>query len=1026
MVRAALAMLLCAVPASAADPDFGRDVRPVLADNCFHCHGPDPATRAAGLRLDTPDGAVKARKSGAAIVPGKSADSEAIRRILSDDPGEVMPPPDSNRTLSAAQKQTLKAWVDGGAAYKPHWAFVPLPASVAVPAVKPGWGRSPVDAFVLDRLARAGLAPGPEAPPEVWLRRITLDLTGLPPTPAETAAFLQSALRNPHSAFESAADRLLATPRYGERMAADWLDLARFADTHGYQADRDRPVWPYRDWVIAAFNANVPYDRFLTEQLAGDLLPGATKSQRLATAFNRLHMQNEEGGIVEEEFRVAYVADRVATAGTAFLGLTLDCCRCHDHKYDPVSQKDYYRVFSLFQNVDEAGQTPYFVSPAPVPALALSTDAEDAKLAELRRTTAAREAALAAARGGPRALFRLWQRVASPRLGPVPGVTRATFDGEPGGPKMSPIESPAAVPGKIGRGVKLTGDDGYTFPGALPVTRGDPFTVGLWLKPAALPARAVVVHKSKAPIDAGSRGFDLLLEDGKPAFGLYHMWPGDAVKVRAKAPIALNEWSHVAATSDGSGRAAGLTLYVNGRAVPVEVVRDRLVKDIVYPGGDPPLTLGQRFRDAGFQGVADELTVAGRALAAPEIAALAGVPLPAHDPAWADWFADTQVPAVAAARGELTSARKALAAFREPLPEIMVMDELPTPKPAFVLKRGAYDAPGEAVTAGTPAALPPFPAGLPRNRLGFARWLTAPDHPLTARVAVNRLWQQAFGAGLVDTSDNFGLSGSPPTHPELLDWLARDFVARGWDTKAALKQLVLSATYRQSARPHADARRADPLNKLLARMPARRLTAEMLRDQALSLSGLLAEKVGGPSVYPYQPAGLWDEAMGRPKYPQSTGRDLHRRTLYTVAKRTAPHPQLSTFDAPDRSVCVARRQQTATPLQALALLNDPQIVEAARHLGARMLADGGRTPGEQVGWLFRTAAGRPPTSLEVGVLARLFAEARDRYANDPAAASKLLAVGAFPPTAAPGTAADRAAAATVALAVLNHADVTRR
>ncbi len=1017
----ALLILLSVVPAApAADIDFNRDVRPILAGHCYHCHGPDPATRAAGLRLDTADGALKARKHGAAVVPGQSGSSLAIRRTSSADPAEVMPPPDANRPLTPMQIATLKAWVDQGAKFTPHWAFVPLPAVVPVPAVKTDWVRSPVDAFVLDRLNREKLVPAPEAARAAWLRRVTLDLTGLPPTASEYAAFEADTTPD---AYPKVVDRLLGSPRYGERMAADWLDLARFADTHGYQMDRARPVWPYRDWVIQAFNANQPYDQFLTDQIAGDLRPGATKVQRLATAFNRLHMQNEEGGIVEEEFRVAYVADRVATVGTAVLGMTFDCTRCHDHKFDPITQKEYYGLFALFQNIDEAGQTPYFTTNMPVPTLTLSTDAQDAKWETLRQAVRDREAAAESARRGASEVYRWWRRLnPAPALGDPVGK-RFAFDGAADGSK--PVEAPKSVPGKVGKGVQLSGDNGFTFPGVLPVTRSDPFTVGVWLNPAAAdrpPARAVVLHKSKAPVDAGSRGFDLLLEHGRPAFGLYHMWPGDAVKVRAKQAIPAGRWSHVAATHDGSGRAAGMRLYIDGRAVEVEVIRDRLTKDITYGGTEPALALGHRFRDAGFQGAADEVFATPALLTPPEVAALAGNPLPPGEPGWADWFAATHAPAVAAADRELAAARKALAAFAEPLPEIMVMDELAVPKPAFVLTRGAYDAPGAAVTAGTPAALPPFPVGAPRNRLGFARWLTEPSHPLTARVAANRLWQQLFGVGLVETSDNFGTTGTAPTHPELLDWLARDYVSRNWDTKAILKALVLSSTYRQSSRATPESKQRDPSNRLLARAPARRLTAEMLRDQALFLSGLLHEKIGGPSVYPVQPVGLWDEAMGRPAYPTSTGDDLRRRSLYTVAKRTAPHPQLSTFDAPDRSVCVARRQATSTPLQALALLNEPQTVDAARHLGARMLAEGGATPETQVTWLFHTGTGRPPNDAERGVLVALLADQRGLYELDLAAA-KLL-TGDAPAGAAPVP--ERAAAAVVALAVLNHAEVVTR
>ena len=979
------------LPAAPAGVDFARDVLPVLADNCFHCHGPDPATRQGGLRLDTRDGAFRKRAGRTMLVPSDSAGSEVVRRVLSGNADEVMPPPDSHRTLTAAQKDTLRRWVDGGAKWGGHWAFAPLPATVPVP---PGGGH-PVDRFVADRLASEKLPPAPAATREAWLRRVTLDLSGLPPTVAELDAFLLD--RSP-TAFERVADRLLGSPRFGERMASDWLDLARYADTHGYQMDRARPAWPYRDWVVRAFNANRPFDRFLTDQLAGDLLPGATTDQKLATAFNRLHMQNEEGGVDPEEFRVAYVADRVATAGTAFLGLTLDCCRCHDHKYDPLTQKDYYGLFAFFGNIDESGQTSYFTTATPTPALPLPTADQEATIRTLRDEVRRLEDLRRFAGVGPGCehWFRHWLATRPAAVPPPPGPVAAYSFEDAGGrvPNTAdpttpgkPHDGPKPAAGKVGGGVTLTGEDGYTFPGVGHFGRSDPFTLAVWLKPADHADRAVVLHHSKAPIDAGSRGYELLLERGRVAFGLCHFWPGDALKVVSRAVVPVGAWTHVAVTHDGSGTAAGVRVFLDGRSADLEVVRDCLRRDVTYPDGEPPLALGHRFRDRGFKGgTVDELRVFDRAvtpLEAADLAAPGAFARAWHTPA--DKLAPADRAGLAAfyeatvrpgpgVDAELRAARRNLQAAVEAVPEVMAMRDLPAPRPAFVLVRGAHDAPGEAVTASTPAALPPLPADAPRNRLGLARWLTDPSHPLTARVAVNRLWQMLFGTGLVETSDNFGTTGSPPTHPDLLDWLARDFVAHGWDSKRTLRQLVLSDAYRRSSVLSPELLARDPENKLLARGPARRLTAEMLRDQALFVSGLLVEKEGGPSVFPDQPAGLWDEAMGRPKYPTSTGADRVRRSLYTVWKRTAPHPQLVTFDAADRSNCAARRQATSTPLQALALLNDPQHVEAARALADRMLKDGGADATSRVTWLCRTVWGRPPTDRERAVLVKLLGE----------------------------------------------------
>jgi Protein of unknown function (DUF1553)/Protein of unknown function (DUF1549)/Concanavalin A-like lectin/glucanases superfamily/Planctomycete cytochrome C len=1038
MTRPLSLMLLAVVvrPVRAADPpiDFGRDVLPVLSDNCFFCHGPDAKARKANLRLDTKEGAFRIREGEAVIIPGKSGESELIRRLTADDAGERMPPTKANRKLTAKQIETLKRWVDQGAKWGQPWFLTPLKKPDVPPEVG-RWARDPIDHFINARLAAEGLKLSPEASREMWLRRVTLDLTGLPPTPKEADNFLKD---SSVEAYATVVDRLLGSDRYGERMATDWLDVARFADTHGYQHDKAWSVWRYRDWVIRAFNRNQRFDEFLTWQLAGDLLPGATKEQRLATAFNRLHMQNEEGGIVEEEFRVAYVVDRVNTVGTAFLGLTMECSRCHDHKYDPIKQKDFYSLFAFFQNIDESGQTSYFTSATPVPALLLSTDEQDAKIAALRKVVREKEASLVSAREAAKQAFAKWGR---PKDLQVHGLVAAyAFDElkdnkvansvDPKAPG-SAVEGPKVVPGKVGQAAELNGENGFTFPNVGHFTRTDPFTLTLWLKTTNHAARAVVVHHSQAPVDAGSRGYEVLLESGKVAVGLHHMWPGNSLKVVTKKAIAVDTWAHVTVTYDGSSTAAGLKIYLDGEAAEVQVVRDGLWKDITYGGNEPTLAIGHRFRDNGFRGGAvDEFRIYNRALTAAEVSQTTGHAV--ADSSLFDYFAATVDSGAMKAADELKEARRALSQFVNPIPEMMVMEEMKEPKPAFILKRGNYDQPGDRVTADTLSALPPLKVtpvahapGSP-NRLDLARWLTQPDHPLTARVTVNRLWQQIFGRGIVETADNFGSTGSGPTHPDLLDWLAADFVEHDWDVKRLLKKIALSATYRQSAKVTPELLAKDPDNHLLARMPARRLTAEMLRDQALFASGLLVEKQGGPSVYPYQPAGLWDEAMGRPGYPRSKGSDLYRRTLYTFWKRTAPPPTSTAFDAADRSVCTVRRQSTSTPLQALALLNDPQIVEAARFLGQRMLKEGGSTRADQTAWAFRVVATRAASDKERTILARLYDEEAAFFAADLKAAEKLLSVGDGK-TDSTLKSVDLATATSVALTILNHdAAVMRR
>ncbi|SIO26182.1 Concanavalin A-like lectin/glucanases superfamily protein [Singulisphaera sp. GP187] len=1027
-----------------ASVDFSRDVLPILSDKCFRCHGPDPGTRKADLRLDRAEDAL--RKKDPVIVPGQSEASELIVRIKSDDAEETMPPPKSNLSLNAREVAILERWVEQGAEWGKHWAFV-APRRQAVPQTKHhDQARNGIDLHVLARLEQENVTPAPEATREALIRRVTLDLTGLPPTPTEIDAFLADPAPD---AYERVVDRLLNSPRYGERMATHWLDLARYADTHGYQSDRYRAMWPWRDWVVRAFNGNQPFDAFLTWQLAGDLLPQATKEQRLATAFNRLHMQNEEGGVVEEEFRVAYVVDRVNTMATAFLGLTFECARCHDHKYDPITQRDFYSLYAFFQNIDESGQTSFFTPAMPVPTLLLSDDATDQKIADLDRRIAVQEVELRSLRDPARSDFQAWLTAKKSQEPPRPTpVASFAFDAIQGGKLANTAdpskpanasEEPALVAGKTGQAVELNGENGFTFPGVGHFSRVDSFSIVLNLQAPARAPRFVVLHHSRAPIDAGSRGYEILLEEGRVAVGLHHMWPGNALKVVTREPIPTGPWVHLAVTYDGSSRANGIRIDVDGVAAPLEVIRDGLVKDITYEGGEPDLALGFRFRDNGFKGGrVDDLQIYPRALSPLEVAHLAG----RNDltAAWStpsaqltagqrvgllDLYLASVDPEAQKQVAELHALRLEQSRLVNPIPEAMVMNELPRPKPAFVLKRGAYDAPGDPVAAGTPAALPSFPSDEPRNRLGLAHWLLRPDHPLTARVTVNRLWQLMFGTGIVETSDNFGSQGAQPSHPELLDWLALEFVDSGWDVKQLLRLMATSSTYRQSSKTSRDLLARDPENHLLARGPARRLTAEMLRDQALASSGLLTEWRGGPSVKPYQPDGLWEVAMGNNRYDQSKGPDLYRRSLYTFWKRTVPHPAMIAFDAAERNVCVVRRQSTSTPLQALTLLNDEQIVEAARHLGQRMLKEGGTSDGERVAWLFRLITGRRPVAREVAVLEQLLGEQRALFGSEPKAAQALLAVGETKSDPAIDP-VELAAATVLAEAILNHDEAVLR
>jgi hypothetical protein len=1060
-VLAAAGGLGLAAAGSAAGPpvegkiDYNFHIRPLLSDRCFVCHGPDEKKRKADLRLDLPEAA----HAGGVIVPGKPEDSLLIERITAADT-QRMPPRKSNLSLSQDEIGLLRRWIAEGAEYKPHWAFLPLPDAVPVPAVADcAWPAGPLDHFIRARHDREGLRPAPPAPKEDWIRRVTFDLTGLPPTPTDVDAFLAD--HSPH-AFAKVVDRLLASPRFGERLATEWLDVARYADSFGYQADGDSHVWPWRDWVVGAFNANLPFDRFLTWQLAGDLLPRPTREQRLATAFCRLNRMTNEGGSIPEEFRNEYVSDRVHTLGTVFLALTLECSRCHDHKYDPVSMKDYYALGAFFNSIDEWGTydnsryrpTPTLLLPTPEQEQALEAQAKQVKALEarLREVEKDREAA-----------FRQWLSRLDLENGPrpmsteIPGsVQSSKFVEIPGlvgyypldrleaknrlenlaDPQNSGSTTPAnvLVPGKRGNALRFTGDDAATFPKvAGSLDRTHPFTVSFWLHTPGMLKQGMVFHRQSGT-DTGFHGTELSFDDGRLFLAMIRFWPGNALAVRTRAALPAREWVHIAASYDASGTAAGLRIHVNGRPVETEVIRDHLVKDLqsgtaglTYFSGGTGLIVGERFRSPGLKdALLDELRVYTRALTTLEIAQL-------HDgQALADALARKDAEAVrpyylgavdaevAEAREELRQARQEWFATQTEVFEVMTMLELPQPRQAYTLARGDYDAPKDRpVGRGTPAALPPFPRGTPRDRLGLARWLTDPKHPLTARVAVNRYWQMFFGRGLVATTENFGQQGALPTHPELLDWLARDFIASGWDVKALCRQMVLSSTYRQRSAAPPRLRERDPDNLLLARGPSRRLSAEMLRDAALAAGGLLVHKLGGPPVKPYQPPGLWKGQNNfLPEYVPDKGDGLYRRSLYTFWRRTSPPPSMLAFDAPSREVCVVRRQTTSTPLQPLVLLNDPQFVEAARALGERMLRQGGDTPAERLTFAFRLAATRRPTEPELHLLEKLYTGQVELFRQEPANARKYLQTGDRPP-AADLDPVELAAATVTANAILN-------
>ncbi len=980
-----LVLMISQLAQAAEKVTFNRDIRPILSDRCFLCHGPDSATREADLRLDVEEEAYKALEFGDGshvIKPGDPQQSEVFLRISTDDPDIKMPPPESKIELTQPQVDLIRQWIQQGAEYEGHWAFIP-PRKAELPVVKDqSWSHNEIDRFVLQQMEARNLTPNSQAAKEKLLRRVSFDLTGLPPTLEELDAFLAD---DSEKAYENAVDRLLASKAYGERMASDWLDVARYSDTYGYQVDRDRYVWPWRDWVVRAFNKNMPYDQFITEQLAGDLLSDATDDQILATTFNRLHPQKVEGGSTPEEFRIEYVTDRTQTFGTAFLGLTLECCRCHDHKFDPISQSEYYQFSAFFDNIDEAGLYSFFTPSVPTPTLLMANDSQKKTMDDLQAAILAEEAKLQEVANSQQAAFQTWLKEKPDESQTVQGEM-AHLDFETVGGLNKQVD------GVFGKAAQLTGDDAIgTKVGNF--NRSQPFSVSLWMNTPDVKDRAVVFHRSRAWTDAGSRGYQLLIEDGKLSASLIHFWPGNAIRVKTQNQIPTSQWQHVVMTYDGSSQAAGLKLYLDGNPVECEIVRDNLTKQITGGGGDN-IAIGERFRDRGFtNGLVDEFRVYNRQLTQLEVALLnrrpdqQETPVQLEEEKTYEFYLSAFNEAYRAQLAAIQKKRTELNSLVDGIAEIMVMREMNSKKPTYRLERGAYDARAEEVTAKTPEVFPPLADSQTPNRLALAKWLTSAEHPLTTRVAVNRIWQMLFGQGLVRTPEDFGSQGSLPTHPELLDWLAVDFMEHGWDTKRLLKQIVMSATYRQSSDVSAAALQADPENIWLSRAPNYRLPAEMLRDNALAVSGLLVQKLGGAPAKPYE-VEVSFKPTGRSK-----GEGLYRRSLYTYWKRTGPAPVMMTLDASKRDVCRVKREQTSSPLQAFVMLNGPQFVEASRGLAQRLLQKNGDQTENSLIDLFRTLTSRKPTAEELSVLKELYESQHKLFTEHPEQAKDYLTVG---------------------------------
>ncbi|MFS4467911.1 DUF1553 domain-containing protein [Maribacter sp. 2210JD10-5] len=986
--------------------DFNIHIKPILSDKCFICHGPDQAKVKAGLQLHTPELAFAELPNTPgkfAIVPGNLKKSETIHRILTDDPNIVMPEPSSHLSLTENEKALLVKWIEEGAEYKDHWAFLP-PKQQTPPKIKlKDKVSNSIDNFILAKLEKEGLEPSPIAEKEILLRRVSFDLTGLPPTSKEIDAFLSDSSPN---AYEKQVDRLLASPHYGEQMTLDWMDLSRYADTHGYTVDRYRDVSVWRDWVIASFNQNMPYDKFLRMQLAGDMMPNASKEQILATTFNRLHPQNLEGGIIDEEFRSEYVSDRVNVVSEAFMGLTMACAKCHDHKYDPISQKNYFEMYSFFNNVNESGQIPWDWS-MPVPNMMLPTEEEEKFLTyvqglidekEEHITQLVKSESIEATKWIASEGYKKIDKKSIPsnliakidfNNGTINNTIAPFHKGEMK-QQFSKDQKTVFTKGHTGKGLSFDGDTWLDM-GKLGVfRRNEPFSIGIQVYLPSDLENGVVFHKQNSTQLHSYRGYHLSVKENKIEVLLAHVWPDNAIVERTLTDVPKEKWVQLTMTYDGSSKADGLKVYIDGKEEETHVINDNLYKDIIFDNYEdyiydkpiePGLQIGAIWRGKGIGGgKADDILVFDKELTPLEVAQISKPIL--LDPILAkskdelskkereyliDYFLTTRSREYQKSLVELGKTREIYVDSVEKVKEIMVMKEMEKPRETYILERGQYDVYGERVYPNTPERIFSYPDSLPKNRLGLAQWVTSKKNPLTARVAVNRYWKNMFGIGLVRTVEDFGNQGELPSHPALLDWLAIKFMESGWDVKALHKLMVMSNTYRQSSKASAKLLEIDGKNRMLARGPSKRLTGEMLRNNVLVASGLMNSTIGGPSVKPYQPEGLWK--INGSSYEQDKGEKLYRKSMYTIWKRTVPNPTIATFDAPERSLCTVRRQETNTPLQALVLLNDPTYIEASRVLGNSMLQYS--DPKEGISMVFKKLTGRKIYSNELKLLAEL-------------------------------------------------------
>jgi hypothetical protein len=1010
-------LLLASPGLTAGTLGYNRDIRPILSENCFPCHGADSAARKANLRLDRFEDAILPRKdSQPAIVPGKPQESALVTRINATDPDDIMPPTKTHKVLTSEQKAVLKQWIAGGAKYQLHWSLI-APTRPKLPELQNWrWVRNPIDAFILARLEKEGLSPAPEADRRTLARRVSLDLTGLPPTPEEVRTFLED--QSP-DAYEKMVDRFLASPQWGEHRARYWLDAARYADSNGIHIDNYREMWAYRDWVINAFNRNERFDQFTIEQLAGDLLPQRTLEQQIASGFNRCNITTSEGGAIDEEYYVLYTRDRTETTSQVWLGLTAGCAVCHDHKYDRLSQKEFYSMSAFFNNTTQRAMDGNVKDTPPVIAVparvdrarwdALAPEKKNVKKRVERRRDIAQEE------------YQAWLPTASPEV-----FLRTLPPGEPelhalladdqgqdlevtvgGQERCLTLKTNAAWQEGAVAAHAFTTSAKTTpeIPDVGDFDRDHGFSFAAWVrlgkdKDGALFAR--MDDKNDF------RGWDLWLDGGKPGTHIVSKWPEDALKVVSNKPLEPNRWTHVCITYDGSSKASGVKIYLDGKREETAAPNDKLEKTIRTK---VPFKIGQRSNTSAVEGAGlQDIRIYARALNqeeikgvidGPRLAWLLNKPATSRseietDDLYKGWLRHLD-PTYQAASALLAGLEKEESDIKARGSITHVMQEKDEAAIAFVLNRGEYTQRKDKVMASTPAALPPMPAIYPTNRLGFAKWLLLPEQPLTARVTLNRFWQEVFGTGIVKTSGDFGVSGDMPSHQELLDWLAVEFRESGWDVKRMFKLLVTSATYRQSAVIEADKLAKDPQNRLLSRGPRFRMDAEMIRDTALAASGLLVEKIGGPSVKPYQPDGVWEaiamDVSNTRLYKRDSGDKLYRRSLYTFWKRQAPPVTMEIFNAPNRETCTVRRERSDTPLQALATLNDTQFVESARVLAQRSLKEVCSTEEARLDFMAERLLSRPLRPEEMKIARASFNDLVASYKSAPHDAHELLQVG---------------------------------